>query len=260
MVKKIHYCWFGGKPLPKLAKNCIKSWRKYCPLYEIVEWNETNFDIESCAYVREAYMAKKWAFVSDYARFKILYDEGGIYFDTDVEIIRSIDDIIEKGSFMGCEEEGVNPGLGMYVTSGINLYKEILDYYEKQHFIRADGSYNLETVVAKVTRILKKYGFNEKKTNEIQSIAGINIYPEEYFCPMRFSTRELCMTEKTRTIHHYDSSWFNEREVFWNKLKLKMNKFLPARLSARISFAVAYLKYEGVNALLKYMIIKRQRK
>lgn len=260
MRKKIHYCWFGQKPLPELAKKCIESWKKYCPLYEIIEWNEKNFDIDSCIYVREAYAAKKWAFVSDYARFKILYNEGGIYFDTDVEIIKPIDDLIEKGAFMGCEEEGINPGLGMYAAAGLDLYKEILDYYEKQHFIRDDGSYDLETVVTKVTRILKKYGFDEKKKNEIQSLASINVYPEEYFCPMKFSTRELYITEKTRTIHYYDSSWYNEREVFWNKLKLKMNKFFPPRISAKISFAVAYLKYEGINALLKYMIIKKKRK
>ena len=160
---------------------------------------------------------------------------------------------------MGCEEEGINPGLGMYAIPGLEIYKEILAYYEKQHFIRPDGSYDLETVVTKVTKILKKHGFEESKTGDIQSLAGVNIYPEEYFCPMSFSTRKLNITKKTRTIHYYDSSWFNEREVYWNKLKLKMNRFLPVKISARVSFGVAYLKYEGINALLQYIIMKKQR-
>ena len=101
--KIIHYCWFGGNELSELAKKCISSWRKYCPDYEIIEWNESNFDINLCQYVREAYKEKKWAFVSDYARFWILYNFGGIYMDTDVELIKSIDDLVEYGSYMGCE-------------------------------------------------------------------------------------------------------------------------------------------------------------
>lgn len=101
--KVIHYCWFGGNPLPNIAVKCINSWKKYFPDYEIIEWNESNFDLFSCDYCREAYDAKKWAFVSDYARFKILYEHGGVYFDTDVEVIKSMDDILQKGAFIGRE-------------------------------------------------------------------------------------------------------------------------------------------------------------
>ena len=111
--KIIHYCWFGGNPLPELAIKCIESWKKYLPDYEIKEWNESNFDINCCAYVREAYEAKKWAFVSDYARFWILYQHGGLYFDTDVELIKSIDDLIVKGAFMGCEPWNAAPALSL---------------------------------------------------------------------------------------------------------------------------------------------------
>ena len=138
--KIIHYCWFGGNPLSELAQKCISSWKKYFPEYEIKEWNESNFNLQCCDYVKEAYEAKKWAFVSDYARFWILYHEGGLYFDTDVEVIKPIDDIINNGAFMGCERTGnyglgVNPGLGIGADPGISLYKEILDDYEKSHFI-----------------------------------------------------------------------------------------------------------------------------
>ena len=183
--KKIHYCWFGGNSLPELATKCIDSWKKFCPDYEIIEWNESNFDINCCDYVREAYQAKKWAFVSDYARFKILYENGGLYFDTDVEMIKSLDDIISNGGFMGRESDAdvsVAPGLGLAVSPGLELYREILDFYHKQHFINKDGNLNLNTVVDYTTEILLKYGL--KNTEEIQQIAGINIYPKEYFCPI----------------------------------------------------------------------------
>ena len=133
--KKIHYCWFGGNPLPELALKCIESWRRFLPDYEIIEWNESNFDVYCCEYVQEAYEAKRWAFVSDYARFKILYENGGLYFDTDVEIIKPMDDLISKGGFMGCEEEtalSVAPGLGLGVSPGLGLYKELLESY---HYI-----------------------------------------------------------------------------------------------------------------------------
>ena len=129
--KIIHYCWFGRNPLPSLAIKCIASWKKYLPDYEIKEWNEDNFDVDVIPFTKEAYAAKKYAFVSDYARFKILYEEGGLYFDTVVEVIRPLDDIISKGAFMGCECDAndtsvasVAPGLGLGVNPGLGLYKE----------------------------------------------------------------------------------------------------------------------------------------
>ena len=128
--KIIHYCWFGGNPLPELAQKCIESWRTYCPDYEIKRWDETNFDVNCCDYVRKAYEVKMWAFVSDYARFKILYENGGVYFDTDVELIKPIDDLLAKGSFMGLEESDkvfVAPGLGLAANPGLDLTEELLD-------------------------------------------------------------------------------------------------------------------------------------
>ena len=175
--KIIHYCWFGGKPLPENMKKCIASWKKYLPDYEIKEWNESNFDLNCCEYVQEAYKIKKWAFVSDYARFWILYRYGGLYFDTDVEMIKSLNILIEKGSFMGCENittpisDGdvsslaINPGLGMAASPGLRLYKEILDYYGGLHFsLNKDGTY--DTVVDYVTSILRKHGFKGNGTIE----------------------------------------------------------------------------------------------
>ena len=216
--KIIHYCWFGGNPLTELAKKCIASWKKYFPDYRIKEWNETNFDLNCCAYVKEAYQSKKWAFVSDYARFLILYREGGLYFDTDVEVIKPFDDIIENGAFMGCETTdkcapglglGVNPGLGLGVNPGLSIYKEVLENYEKSHFFNPDGTNNYVTVVDRVTDILSNHGFEEKDV--IQSVAGIKVYPPEFFCPMDYKTGKLCVTDHTHSIHWYDASWFDDR-------------------------------------------------
>lgn len=216
MIPKIvHYCWFGGKPLDRKSKKCIESWKKYFPDYEIKEWNEQNFDFNSCQYAREAYQSKKWAFVSDYARFKILYEYGGIYFDTDVEVIKDFSPILEGGAFMGCERKAtdscmaVAPGLGLGVNPGLGLYKEIIDDYEQCSFYKNDGSINLYTVVERTTDILKKYGLKSK--DSIQEIAGVSIYPKEYFCPIDVITGELEITENTYSIHHFAGTWLDKK-------------------------------------------------
>ncbi len=216
--KVIHYCWFGGNPLPELAVKCIESWKKYCPDYEIKEWNESNFDLNCCTYVREAYKAKKWAFVSDYVRFWILYHEGGVYFDTDVELIKPIDDIIKKGSFMACEKTNeinwktnmVAPGLGLAANPGLGLYKEMLNFYEKRHFLNKDGTYDTTTIVVYTTDLLRKYGL--RNYDKVQIVNNIQIYPPEYFCPMDYQTGEIVITSNTRSIHHYSASWFSKTE------------------------------------------------
>ena len=179
--KVIHYCWFGGNPLPELALKCIESWKKFCPDYEIKEWNETNYDVRSCRYISEAYDAGKWAFVSDYARFDILYKYGGIYFDTDVELVSSIDDILQRGPFMGTQKGNpiiVAPGLGIAAAEGMPIYKSILDFYKNKSFYYPDGSPNTTTVVTYTTKILKEFGL-KNESEEIQCVGGIYIYPHD---------------------------------------------------------------------------------
>lgn len=221
---KIHYCWFGGNPLPELAKKCIDSWKKYFPEYEIIEWNETNYDVNIIPYSAEAYHAKKYAFVSDYARFWILYNYGGVYFDTDVEVIKRMDDIITKGAFMGCENDledersaesgvGVNPGLGIAAEPGHAFYKEVLDYYSKISFYNEDGSYNKTTVVQHVTRLLEHHGLTNSSAPTL--CAGIAIYPKEYFCPMNYETGQLHITNNTCSIHHYMASWITKGQKIY---------------------------------------------
>lgn len=227
--KIIHYCWFGGKPLPESARKYIASWRKYFPDYEIKEWNENNFDVNIISYTAEAYKARKYAFVSDFARFWILYHHGGLYFDTDVEVIGSFDDIIARGPFMGCESglrpmEGdsllVAPGLGLGVNPGLGLYKELLDLYNSLFFINKDGSLNTETIVTYTTNLLCKHGLIN--TDKIQDICGIKIYPVDYFCPISTIDGKLRLTENTHSIHHFDQSWQSPARKYGRKLILKL--------------------------------------
>lgn len=210
--KIIHYCWFGRNPLPELAVKCIDSWRRLFPDYEIKEWNEDNFDVDIITYTSQAYKAKKYAFVSDYARFWILYHYGGLYFDTDVEVIKPMDDILSKGPFLGCEKkpvkEGiprVNPGLGIGAFAGCELFKEILDFYSGLFFFDPSGMYNQITVVEYTTKILCRYGL--RNVEGIQEVAGINIYPWEYFSPKDYVTKKIIVTENTYSIHHYTETW-----------------------------------------------------
>ena len=213
--KKIHYCWFGGKKLPRHAEKCIASWRKFFPGFEIIKWDETNFDHNLTSYTSQSYAAKKYAFVSDFARFWILYNHGGLYFDTDVEVIKPMDDILAEGSFMGCEPEddtidlGVNfavaPGLGMATEKGNSLFKYILDKYSQIEFRRKDGTYNTKTVAWHVTNMLKILGLKDQ--NCIQTIKGVRIYPPEYFCPKSTRDGKIRITPNTRTIHYYNQSW-----------------------------------------------------
>lgn len=226
--KVIHYCWFGGNPLPPLAEKCIASWKKFLPDYEIKEWNEQNFDVNIIPYTAEAYQAKKYAFVSDYARFWILYHYGGLYFDTDVEVIKPMGGIIAKGAFMGCEQDSkpgieltVAPGLGLAVESKHEIYKAILEEYDSFHFLNEDGSNNDKTVVEYVTEILKKHGL--RNSPGIQNINGINVYPSEYFCPRNTVTKRMHITNNTYTIHHYMASW---KDGGFN-LKKIIRKFIP---------------------------------
>ena len=230
--KIIHYCWFGRNPLPELAQKCIASWKKYLPDYEIKEWNEDNFDVNIIPYTAEAYAAKKYAFVSDYARFWVLYKYGGIYFDTDVEVIRPIDDIIAKGNFMGCEtnakKDGSNaeiaaPGLGLGVNPGLGLVKKMLDYYDGQHFVHEAVMRNQITVVHIATKVLQDNGL--KNVPGIQQVGNVWIYPSEYFCPINVTTGRIHVEKNTRTIHHYAGTWVDKKF----SIKEFVKKLLPEK-------------------------------
>ena len=225
--KVIHYCWFGRNPLPASARKCIDSWRYFLPDYEIKEWNEDNFDVNIIPYTRQAYQAKKYAFVSDYARFWILYHYGGLYFDTDVEIIKPFDDIIKQGPFMGIEQGAsmngnpmVAPGLGLGVEARDVFYKRMLDVYENLEFWISEGKINPDAVVGLTTREL--YSCGMKPFEDMQKVCSIWIYPAEFFCPMNAATGIISLTDRTVSIHHYDASWIDHKS-FRFKLHLMKN-------------------------------------
>ena len=210
--KIIHYCWFGGKPLPPLAQKCIASWKKYCPDYEIKEWNETNFNLNFNDYVREAYQAKKWAFITDVVRLYVLYQYGGIYMDTDVEVLKSLDPILNYEGVSGFESETqIQTGL-MACKMGHPLFQELLNDYSNSHFMQADGNCDLTTNVTRITNTLLKYGLVQNNT--MQTVAGFTLFPKDYFCPKDPVTKQLHLTPNTYTIHHFDGSWVPKKEKY----------------------------------------------
>ena len=222
--KIIHYIWFGGNPLPEEAVRCINSWKKYCPEYEIKEWNESNFDINACEYIKEAYLAKKWAFVSDYARLAVLVEYGGIYMDTDVEVLKPLDEFLELEAFSGFENEKDVPTGIMACTKGHPFFAELLKEYDSLHFIDGSGGYDLTTNVTRITNACTKVGLLRNNTK--QTVSGFTLFPRDYFCPLNSQTGMLDITDNTYTIHWFSGSWKTVKEkAVHNKAKELANKF-----------------------------------
>lgn len=211
--KIIHYCWFGRGKLPETAINCIDSWRKYLPDYQIKEWNEDTFNLNSNEYVKEAYQAKKFAFVTDYVRLYVLYTEGGIYMDTDVEVLKNLDQFLVHHAFSGFETDRLVPtGIMASEKNGI-WAKENLDYYTQRHFILKNGHLDMTTNVTIITKYMISKGL--KQNNTYQDFPDlITLYPKDYFCPKSHDTGKITCTENTYTIHHFASSWYGPREKF----------------------------------------------
>ena len=207
--KIIHYCWFGRGQMPDLAIRCIKSWQQYLPDYELKLWNEDHFDINSNQYVKEAYEARKFAFVTDYVRLYALYTEGGIYMDTDVEIVRPLDDLLHLPAFSGYESNKYNnfpTGLMASDKNGIWV-KEQLDYYIDKHFFRADGTYDMTTNTQTISNIMISNGFKLDGKYKVYK-NDMHCFPKDYFCP-KTSTGVLKLTKNTYCIHHFAGSCKN---------------------------------------------------
>lgn len=225
--RTIHYCWFGRNPLPESAKRCIDSWHRFFPGYEIKEWNEDNFDVDAIAYTRDAYKAGKYAFVSDYARFWILWHYGGIYFDTDVEVIRPMDDLLSQGAFMGWETPSlsgvyrINPGVGLAMPQGMPLCRQIMEGFEQRMtFWNADGKMHPYTMIPLINDILVPLGLRDDGT--LQTVEGLTVYPSEYFCPLDTLTGKMHQTPQTRSIHWFTMSWMSP----WQQFRLKISRLL----------------------------------
>lgn len=208
----IHYCWFGRGPMPELALKCIESWHRFMPDYEYRLWNEDRFDIQGVPYVKEAYESGKYAFVTDYVRLFALYTEGGIYMDTDVEVIKPYDDLLDLSGFTGYEgSKSLPPVTGTMASEPGNAWvKEQLDSYLGAHFILPDGTLDTTTNTVRITRIMKEGGFVPDGKKQVYK--DMHIFPVEYFCP-RQTTGEILMTDNTYCDHHFMGSWDSEKKV-----------------------------------------------
>jgi hypothetical protein len=209
--KIIHYCWFGGKPMPEICMSYIESWKKYCPDYEIKRWDESNYDVNTCLYIKQAYEAKMWAYVTDYARLDILYQYGGMYFDVDVEMIRNIDELLENHAFCAYGEwPAVNSGAGIGAIKGFELIREMRDVPRgSRSFITGNGIYDTATNSIYESAILRKYGC--RLDFSMQNLNGMLVYPPDYFAPDSILGKDIYITKNTYAIHHCRGSWASEQ-------------------------------------------------
>ena len=216
--RTIHYCWFGGNEKPEKAKKCIASWKKHCPDYEILEWSETNVDLESCPqYVRDAYGAKKYAFVTDFIRLKVLHEQGGFYMDTDVELLKNLDDFLEDRGVIGFEnDEFVNSGQMLAAEAGHPIISEMMECYNGVTFYREDGSMFLLGCPHVNTEVLVRHGL--EKNGQEQTVADVHVYPADWFNPLDSATGTLKKTKNTVSIHWYSMSWIPK----WKRIRVKI--------------------------------------
>ena len=222
--KVIHYCWFGRGQMPQLALKCIESWKKYLPDYEIKEWNEDNFDLDMYPYVREAYDNRKFAFVTDVVRLYALYHEGGIYMDTDVEVLKSLDSLLKYEAVSGFESPTQIPTGLMACREGHPLFKELLYEYNVIHFVKEDGTLDLTTNVVRITNACLKNGL--VLNNKLQTIKGFTILPKDYLCPKSYKDGKIYLTKNTMTIHHFAGSWLDDKTRSRHNIKRKILSLL----------------------------------
>ena len=221
--KIIHYIWFGGNPISELTKKCIQTWKKFLPDFEIKEWNESNFDVNQCPFVKEAYEQKKWAFVADYTRFKVLEEYGGIYLDTDMEITADISKYLELDLFMGQEDSKMINAAVVWAKEAHNpRIKDIVDYYESCEKFNPTGDLYDQSVPRVLTKYFEKFGF-DKELDEVQSFddGKTKIYPMEYFYPLSYDYQNNKFTDNSCMIHHFDATWISPMEKFKTKMKRK---------------------------------------
>ena len=225
--KKIHYCWFGGKEKGKKEKRCIASWKKFCPDFEILEWNENNFDLSAVPdFVKTAYENKNFAYVSDYVRLEILYKQGGIYMDTDVEVIKNLSGLLNSSAFFGFENnEYVNTGQMAASEAGHPCIKAMIDIYQSASYFNEDGSKNMLGCPIVNTQALEQFGLNKNGKEQLLQ-ANIHIYPSDYFNPYNSVLDDLNITANTYSIHWYTMSWLSPAKRFRFKLLRPIHKIL----------------------------------
>ena len=255
--KIIHYCWFGRTQLSSNNIKCIESWKKYCPDYRIIEWNEDNFDLQTAPlYVRQAYDEKKWAFVTDYVRLYIIYSYGGVYFDTDVELIKNIDALLEYNAFFGFENNRyVATGLGFGAISGFELIKKLLDDYERCPFITDNGKYDMMPCPERNAHVFREYGLEENGEKQLLR-DNVIVLSKEYLCPIDYTTSRKRITAHTFSIHWYDGSWVDEESKKYKQKQMWLARFVGEKNADTILGITLCMKREGIFSFF----IKRLRK
>ncbi len=223
--KIIHYCWFGRGEKPELTKKCIASWRKFCPDFKIREWNEDNYDYLAMPFMAEAYAAKKYAFVSDVMRLIVLEQYGGVYFDTDVEVVRDISPLLDDEGFIGFEnDQFVNSGQVMAAVPHQTVVQAMIDEYKKLHYVQPDGRVTPVGCPHLNSDVMERFGL--VRNGQEQVVAGIHVYPEDYFNPLDSATGKLNKTENTYSIHWYSMSWLPKRTQMKAKLGRVVRRIL----------------------------------
>lgn len=236
--KIIHYCWFGRSPLPQLAINCIASWKKYLPEYEIIEWNEDNFQLKDFPFAQEALDARKFAFVSDVCRLYALKEMGGVYMDTDVEVLKSLDSFLEHVAFSGFENHDFVP-TGIMASEPNGLWvNELLNYYNNRSFIKSDGSFDTVSNTFVITQMMIEKGF--VMNNTFQQINNyVTFYPNVFFCPKSYKTGKIELTENTYCIHHFAKSWIPLKYKWRNIIKMKVMSWAGPQ---KVQFVIDLIK------------------
>jgi glycosyltransferase len=254
--KIIHYCWLSGDEFPDLIKKCVESWKVKLPDYEIKCWNTDNFDVNICRYTKEAFQEKKYAFVSDYVRLYALYHEGGIYLDSDIEVIKKFDDLLNNLAFT-CFENNHSVAAWIFGSEvGNPIFKKFLDYYEGRAFILDNGKYDLTPNPVPITRICLEEGL--LLNGEKQMLANITIYPQEYFCPYNRATEELNITENTYSIHYFNGAWINDnKKRIISKRKKIIRKY--GKNVGYIYYGLALIKNEGVQQFWKELQVMKRK-
>ena len=240
--KVIHYFWLGGKEKPSSVEKCIASWREKCPDFEIKEWNESNYDVHKHPYMEKAYNEKKWAFVPDYGRLDILYRYGGIYMDTDVEVLKDLSPLCEYKAYKGFEnQEKVNDGQGFGCVQGLPIFKEMMACYDgSEPYEVIDGEEQYIESPRLCTKVLLRHGL--KQDGSRQKVDDIEIFPSDYFCPLDYDTGRMKITDNTFSIHHFDASWHGKYAKFYQKLRQLLNRVFGKVTGKKIFLGILKIK------------------
>lgn len=245
--KIIHYCWLSGEEYPTLVKNCIDSWKKHLPDYQFICWDTSKFDINICPYTKEAFKHKKYAFVSDYVRLYALYQMGGVYLDSDIEVLKSFDSLLNNKAFTGFENKYSVAAWLLASEKENPLFKEFLSHYDDLHFEREDGTIDMTPNPYPITRQLLEHGL--ELNNELQKLDYITVYPIDYFGAYDSVTRELHTTDNSYAFHYYNGAWMSDEDKAHKKNRADVRKKY-GKMAGDFYEAGYQLKTKGIKELI----------